>query len=248
MAYWWMHPPPSDQGERVLVYRPVARPTTGPAPATTSLPEIYASAAPMLRCTGGQVFHSQINRSLGLHLAFFEWDGTDTGSVLEAFRHMPEACMGAIGMKLISKEQPIFYEVGPPSLNQALTTPPVIRNPSKKNQSAKINQPSSTLVFDHTIFREAGQGGGLLTPGAIVHSFRCVWVSGISLSDARSGLGGDEFNRLRTIRLKSAFTRFRPKHARVIQGAVRGASTGEDAWAAFQKAILVDLAFEASWP
>ena len=66
----------------------------------------------MLRCSSGQVFLVRPNDSLTLHCAFFEWDGTDTGSVLEAFRHMPEACMGSIGMQLVSKEKPIPYTVG----------------------------------------------------------------------------------------------------------------------------------------
>ena len=84
----------------------------------------------MLRCTGGQVLHTQLDNTIGLHLAFFEWDGADTGSVLEAFRHMPEACMGSIGMTFVSKEKSISYPVG-----------------------------GETLIFDHTIFREPGKGG-----------------------------------------------------------------------------------------
>lgn len=81
----------------------------------------------MLRCSTGQVLHVTLEDSAGIHLAFFEWDGTDTGSVLEAFRHMPEACMGSIGMKLISHEKTIPYQIG-----------------------------SETLLFDHTVFSEGG--------------------------------------------------------------------------------------------
>lgn len=265
VAYWWMHPKPADLGEPVLVYRPklgqdrragrdvgsaveiqgtagsglgtgnsqqkdalpssssASSPnqlsTLSPQPSTsitlTPLPEIYHQAAPMLRCSGGQVFHAQLDATLGLHLAFFEWDHTDTGSVLEAFRHMPEACMGSIGMTLISKEKPIRYQVG-----------------------------NESLVFDHTIFREPRQGGGLAALAPPVHAFRAVWVAGMADSNARQGIGGDEFDHLRTIRLKSALTRFRPTHARVIQGAVRGASNGDAAWQAFESAMLKDLAFQ----
>jgi len=236
----------------------------------TPLPEVYAKAAPMLRCSSGQVFHTQLNDTLGLHLAFFEWDGTDTGSVLEAFRHMPEACMGSIGMILIEKAPPRSYVVrgsgiedrGSKVRDQEQATAPssssyqqsTINNPqssispssnSTSNiKNSKLPQRGESLVFDHTILSDPGQGGGLFASGAPVHAFRAVWVSGLSLADARQGLGGDEFDRLRTIRLKSALTRFRPTHARVIQGAVRGAPNADAAWKAFEQTMLADLTFE----
>jgi hypothetical protein len=169
----------------------------------------------MLRCTSGQVNYCKLSDTSGIHLAFFEWDGTDTGSVLEAFRHMPEACMGSIGMILVSKEKPISYSVD-----------------------------GETLLFDHTVFREPTQGGGAVLGSPLIHAFRAVWVSGINNADARKGLGGDEFDRLRTIRLKSALTRFRPAHARVIQGAVRGLPSADLAWQAFENALLKDLRME----
>jgi hypothetical protein len=238
------------------------------SPSFTPLPEIYANAAPMLRCSSGQVSHVQLDESLGLHLAFFEWDGTDTGSVLEAFRHMPEACMGAIGMKLIEKAPPRSYtvrgRVSEKKLSVVSGQLSEKSQPSSNQKSAIINHQSSlsssisasqhfsvsastpTLSFDHTIFREPGQGGGaVFAPGPVVHAFRAVWVSGLSHADARQGLGGNEFSRLRTIRFQSALTRFRPTHARVIQGAVRGASSADAAWQAFEKTMLADLAIEA---
>ena len=169
----------------------------------------------MLRCSTGQVFHAQLEYSVGLHLAFFEWDDTDTGSVLEAFRHMPEACMGSIGMTLVSHEKPIRYQVG-----------------------------KESLWFDHTIFRESEKRGGGATLGPQVHAYRAIWVAGMANSNARQGIGGDEFDHLRTIRLKSAMTRFRPSHARVIQAAVRGAANPDLAWSAFESAMLKDLKFQ----
>ena len=209
----------------------------------TPLPDIYAKAAPMLRCSSGQVFHVQLDDTLGLHLAFFEWDGTDTGSVLEAFRHMPEACMGSIGMKLIQKAPPRSYVVRTQETGDRDQQMPGAEPNSKlKIQNSKLA--TQSLSFDHTIFRESGQGGGLAGSGSLVHAFRAVWVSGLSHADARQGLGGDDFDRLRTIRLKSALTRFRPTHARVIQGAVRGAANADAAWHAFEQTMLKDLAFE----
>jgi hypothetical protein len=188
---------------------------TSPASIITPLPEIYQQAAPMLRCTSGQVFHVKIDETAGLHGAYFEWDGTDAGSVLEAFRHMPEACMGSIGMKLVSREKPIPYTIG-----------------------------GTTLIFDHTIFREPGQGGGFLAADPLVHAFRAVWVAGADVANARQGMDGNGFDRLRTIRLKSAVSRYRPDHARVIQGAVRGIRNPDFAWQAFEENMLRDLTFE----
>jgi hypothetical protein len=260
----------------------------------------------MLRCTSGQVFHVQIHDTASLHGAFFEWDGTDTGSVLEAFRHMPEACMGSIGMKLVSKEKPILYQVGldrrlvrqslgddgagPLVANGAeserkefgdsgseMSSNPKsqIHNLSRHSPKATADHqssisPSSTahrsqstegrwtnnlpkvpsqitdhsISFDHTVFRDPGQGGGPLGPGPLVHAFRAVWVSGTPAADARRGLSGRGFDQLRTIRLNSALTRYRPRHARVIQGAVRGMHTPEAAWAAFEEHMLRHLTFE----
>ncbi len=258
-AYWWMHPAPAGLDQPVLSYIPgsgsqtsisaerstesksspstsssspaTINPQLSTAPpsidhqssfidhrsssSTTPLPEIYAQAAPMLRCSSGQVSRVRIDEALSLHIAFFEWDGTDTGSVLEAFRHLPESCMGSIGMILVSKEKPIRYRVG-----------------------------TETLLFDHTIFREPGPHGGLAALAPQIHAFRAIWVAGMAHPNARQGIGGDEFDHLRTIRLKSALTRFRPAHARVVQGAVRGSPTPEAAWQAFESAMLQDLTFQ----
>ena len=168
----------------------------------------------MLRCSSGQVFYVKLDDSISMHLAFFEWDGTDTGSVLEAFRHQPEACLGSLGMTLLSTQPSIPYQVG-----------------------------DCTLLFDHTIFRDPGPTGARAAFNSQVHAFRAIWVASLTHADARSGLDGDSFERLRTIRLKSAFTRFRPAHARVVQAAVRGAANADSAWLAFQSAMLVDLSF-----
>ena len=266
VSYWWMHPGPAGLGETVLVYRPsrsagvspasqrsevraqeegaaqtssfyqlstindqqssISPPQLSTSSLLTPLPEIYDKAAPMLRCSSGQVLHAALDDSSGIHLAFFEWDGTDTGSVLEAFRHMPEACMGSIGMKLVSHEEPRTYTVSGQVTGET------------KGQPTSVGE---TLSFDHTVFRE---GGGVTGPTSLIHAFRAVWVSGVPMADARQGLGGDEFDRLRTIRLKSAINRFRPGHARVIQGAVRGIPDPDLAWEAFEKTMLKDLTFK----
>ena len=234
-AYWWMHPAPAGLGQPVLVYQPsrsagvspasektasgVIPSTLNPPPSTSStltpLPDIYQQAAPMLRCSTGQVFHAQLDDILDLHLAFFEWNDTDAGSVLEAFRHVPEACMGSIGMTLVSKEKPLSYPIG-----------------------------GESLVFDHTVFREPTARGGRSASGSLVHAFRAVWVGGMDVTEARQEIRGTDVDPLRTIRLKCAISRSRPSHARVIQGAVRGAANGETAWQAFEETMLKDLKFQ----
>jgi len=236
LAYWWMHPAPTDLTQPVLCYRPDPSRSAGVPPASsihdpqsssdsstdhrslitdhsssfTPLPEIYNKSAPMLRCSGGQVFHVKFDETINLHLAFFEWNHTDTGSVLEAFRHMPEACLGSIGMTLVSQEKPIPYQVD-----------------------------GETLLFDHTIFRDPAQARAPL-----VHAFRAIWVASVANVNTRGGLAGTDPARLRTIRLQSALTRFRPAYARVIQGAVRGAANPDQAWQAFENTMLCDLTFE----
>ena len=109
-----------------------------------------------------------------------------------------------------------------------------------KEPSIPYQVNSETLTFDHVILREPG----VSALGSPVHAFRAVWVAGIAAANPRSGLSGDTVDHLRTIRLKSAITRFRPSHARVIQGTVRGAATATDAWQAFVNTMLVDLTFE----
>ena len=336
IAWWWMHPAATGPTGPVLTYQPGfadrgpkltdhspssptdhRSPITDHSPSITPLPEIYRHAAPILRCSSGQVLHIDLHGSAGIHVAFFEWDGTDTGSVLEAFRHMPEACMGSIGLKLVSKEKPIHYTVrardqeaedrrqeaedrrqetedrrqksevrgqksgnataqstsstdhrspitdhSPPSSTDHRSpitdhSPPSStdhRSPitdhsppsSNDHRSPITDHPISNLqlIFDHTVFRDpTATSGGPLQPAPLVHAFRAVWVSGVTTADARDGLDGRPFDDLRAIRLDAARTRFRPAHARVIQGAVRGIPNPDLAWQAFEHHVLHDLTF-----
>lgn len=240
LAWRWMNPPATSTSEPVLAYRPQANagvphaaqesanPTAqGTSFTITPLPDLYQQAAPMLRCSDGEACRIDTPDRLTLHIAWFEWNDSDTGSVLEAFRHMPEACLGSLGMKLLSKEKPIRHAV-------------------RAHSKSKIQNPKSAtqwLCFDHTVFEEAEDvNTPLRTP---VHSFRAVWVSGMEHADARQGIDGHELDRLRTIRLKAALERYRPRHARVIQGTVRGALTADAAWQAFERHMLHDLTLES---
>ncbi|MEO8614620.1 MAG: hypothetical protein ABI600_05720 [Luteolibacter sp.] len=156
LAYWWMHPAPAGLGQPVLVYRPENRgrgtevrgqeqatgtaqspsspstlnsqlSTSSPSSSTTPLPEIVANALPELHCSTGTAARVDRDDGVSIYLAFFEWDLSDSTSVLEAFKHLPEQCMGSIGMKFVGQPPPRSYRVD-----------------------------GEALSFDHTVFRDPG--------------------------------------------------------------------------------------------
>ena len=239
LAYWWMHPVAAGLGQPVLCYHPGVTRSAGVSPANqatgdseqeeakateqssssiqnskfkiqnssiyTLLPAVVAKSLPSLLCTTGTAARVEREDGVTIHLAFFEWEMSDATSVLEAYRHLPEECMGSIGMRLIGHRPPRSYQVG-----------------------------GGTLTFDHTVFRDPGD--------AIVHAFKGTWVAG-----ANSLLGGGVRGGLeqwRQLRWRAGLNRFRPAHARVAQGAVRGLVNPDLAWQAFRDAMLVDLRFE----
>lgn len=237
-AYWWMHPAPAGLGQPVLVYQSgsanrgleivddLISPPLDPLSAipdpqssspstlnlqpstsstTTPLPAVVEKALPSLRCSTGAAARIDRDDGVIIHVAFFEWDLSSSTSVLEAFKHLPEECMGSIGMTLTEKAPPRSYQVG-----------------------------NETLSFDHTVFRDQ--------VGAVVHAFKGTWVSGANKLLGDGGRGGvEQWNQLRW---KSALKRFRPAHARVVQGAVRGIPNPDLAWQAFEESMLKDLTFQ----
>jgi hypothetical protein len=241
--------------------------STSSASTYTPLPEIVSAALPSLRCTTGTAARIESEDGVSIHVAFFEWDLSSSSNVLEAFKHLPEECMGSIGMTLIEKAPPRSFTVGldrragplvangaerqgpeivdrgseiaddpSSSSNQQSTThnPQSSISPSSPNlQSPISNRSSSTLSFDHTVFRDPR--------GVMVHAFKGTWVSGAStlLGDGIRG-GEEQWNQLRW---RAAQKRFRPAHARVAQGAVRGIRDPDLAWQAFEEAMLRDLRF-----
>ena len=259
LAYGWMHPAPAGIDQPVLCYRPQMKdrgakiaddtatasldpprspihdppssPTDTRPPPTdhssssiqnpkskiqypasvtdcryTLLPEIVARSLPSLHCSTGTAARVDRDDGASIHLAFFEWELADSTSVLEAYKHLPEQCMGAIGLTLTSRQPPRFFQVG-----------------------------SEQLAFDHTVFRDPA--------GVILHAFKGTWVSGASTLLGRGLRGGAE--QARRLRWTAAIKRFRPAHARVAQGAVRGIPNPDLAWLAFQDAMLVDLLFDS---
>lgn len=207
VAWWWTHPSRDGAKVTVLSYQP-----SGGGFQQEPLPGVYERAAPVLRCSSGQVALFRSQEGLAVHGAFFEWNDADTGSVLEAFRHPPEICMGAIGMKLLSKEKPIPYEVD-----------------------------GERLVFDHTVYRDPAGSPGLFGVWPKVHAYRAVWVAGNPVASEGNGFGGRGFQDLRAIRWDCALNRRRPGQARVVQGTVRGALNEQAAWDVFQEAVLRNL-------
>ena len=267
IAWWWMHPPLAGLNEPVLTWDPEGdtrqkteevgdgepsglNPQSSGFPSSlTPRPEIYAKSAPILRCSDGKVYSVDSTDGVTITLSFFEWNLTDTGSMLEAFQHMPEYCMGAIGFQLVEKAKPITYEIESSNLGrsddsgQRTEVGGQEAEPEIQNSKFKIHSPPpETLIFDHTVFRAPGQSNG---SGDIVHSFKAVWVSGLTGVYGRQGLFGNDRNDERGILLKSAIKRFRPAHTRVIQGAVRGAPDAGIAWKIFEDTMLKDLKLEA---
>jgi hypothetical protein len=234
----------------------------------TPLPEVVAAALPSLRCSTGTAARIDRDDGATIHLAFFEWDLADSTNVLEAFKHLPDECMGSIGMTLIEKRAPRSYVVGgqrtgsggPETADRGAevgdqrgadagaqsTSPSSQQNTKNEDQTilrsssslstinSQLSTSSTTLVFDHTVFRDPA--------GVIIHAFKGTWVSGASnlLGDGLRG-GADQW---RQIRWKSALKRFRPAHARVAQGAVRGIPNPDFAWEAFEAAMIADLRFQ----
>ena len=226
LAYWWMHPAPAGLDQPVLCYRPEGRGPQGgnqkpqqgnssassdllsdhPSFSITPLPEVVAKALPSLHCSTGTAARIERDEGVTVHVAFFEWDLSDSTNVLQAFKHLPEQCLGSIGMILIEQRPPRLYPLD-----------------------------GETLSFDHTVFRDQG--------GVIVHAFKGTWVSGASSLIGDGVRGG--VAQWRQLRWKAALKRFRPAHARVAQGAVRGISDPDLAWQVFEESMLKDLRFEA---
>ena len=207
-----LRPPTSDLRPPTSALRPPTsdlRPPTSdlPSATTTQLPEVVAKSLPSLHCSTGTAARIDLDDGVTIHLAFFEWELADATSVLEAYKHLPDQCMGSIGLTLIQHQPPRSYQVE-----------------------------GESLSFDHTIFRDPR--------GVIIHAFKGTWVSGAS-SLLGNGLRGGE-DQWRQLRWRSALHRFRPAHARVAQGAVRGIPNPDAAWLAFADAMLGDLKFEPS--
>lgn len=91
----------------------------------TPLPDLVSRSIPSLRCSTGTAARIDREDGVTVHVAFFEWDLASSNNVLEAFLHLPEQCMGSIGLTLFEIRPPRTYKIG-----------------------------DETLSFDHTVFRD----------------------------------------------------------------------------------------------
>lgn len=92
-TWFWMNPPRRG-AEAVLALDP-------PGSRLTLDRKAFDDIRPDLRCNDGwlgTVGEDQGQRQL--RAGWFAWDARDAGSVLEAFKHKPEQCMGSIGWQL----------------------------------------------------------------------------------------------------------------------------------------------------
>ena len=95
---------------------------------------------------------------------------------------------------------------------------------------------SESIPFEHTVFHDRS--------GTVVHAFKGTWVSGTRTLAGDGIRGGRE--QWRKLRWKAAAQRFRPAHARVTQGAVRGIPNPDSAWLTFQETVLQNLSFKTT--
>lgn len=105
-ATWaWMNPPRNDAEAVLALDLPL------PGSRLTLDPKLFDEIRPALRCNDGwlgTVGEDQGRR--GLRAGWLAWDARDAGSVLEAFKHKPEQCMGAIGWQLARHHEPRIHE------------------------------------------------------------------------------------------------------------------------------------------
>lgn len=88
-------------------------------------PDEYAQVSTSLRCSNGWMGRLTLrDGGPAIGLGWFEWRDTDTPNTLEAFKHLPEECMGARGVPLEAFHPARIFE-----------------------------SPEGTLIFDSSTFR-----------------------------------------------------------------------------------------------
>lgn len=121
LAGWWMSPGSRADSKPVLEW------DAGDGDWDVRYDVLQEIQTP-LRCTGGWVGDTTVSET-PVRISFIRWDETSNANTLEAFKHMPEVCMGSIGMDL--------EEIHPRRL---------------------LEIDGRTLYFDSTRFRPTGGG------------------------------------------------------------------------------------------
>jgi hypothetical protein len=201
------------------------------ASSVTALPEIVSRSLPSLRCSNGTALRIDRDDGVIVHVAFFEWNHQSSTNVLESFKHLPDECLGSIGMTLVKKHPQRLYVIETRESEAGNHEPPSFSSSSAADHSLLNNH---SLFFDHTEFRDHFDKP--------VHAFKAVWVSG-AVTLLGDGLRGG-LEQSAQIRWRAAIKRFRPAHARVAQGAVHAIANPDRAWEIFQESMLRDLTFE----
>ena len=105
-ATWlWMNPPRRGAEAVLALELPGSRLTLDR--------KAFDEIRPALRCNDGWL--GTVGEDHGkrqLRAGWFAWDARDAGSVLEAFKHKPEQCMGAIGWSLTRHHEARVHEWG----------------------------------------------------------------------------------------------------------------------------------------
>lgn len=234
------------------------------APTHTLLSEIVSSSIRSLRCSTGTAVRIDRDDGTIVHVAFFEWDLAASNNVLEAFKHLPDECMGTIGMTLVKIHPPRMYVVRSQELlgrdlRSALQSlggngaDVIVADGARserrdhRSEDGSHEEAASTSSASSSNHQSPISNISLnfdhtefrdLT-GRTIHAFKGVWVSGVTnlLGDGpRGGL-----DQSRQIRWRAALKRFRPAHARVAQGAVSGIASSDRAWETFEESMLRDL-------
>jgi hypothetical protein len=103
-AAWWMGPRPIDPNLPVLEWSP---PGEGRWQAHH---EAYDEVDDTLRCSSGWVGNVE-SGGRPVRISFFRWDQVSTINTLDVFNHMPEICMGSVGMRLQRVHEPRILEI-----------------------------------------------------------------------------------------------------------------------------------------
>lgn len=123
-AHLWMNPASNAEVESVLE---LSFPSDDRSWILQS--DVYEQVQPALLCSSGWISDIGTEDGAEARVSFFRWDSTDTVNTLEAFKHLPEQCMGAIGMRL-----------------------------ENIHQTRVMETPGGLLHFDSTQFRPQGGG------------------------------------------------------------------------------------------
>lgn len=97
LAAWWMNPDTRRaSGELPPQWLAVRRRAE-----FSDQPEAYRNVREALRCSHGWMGRLELEPGgAAIGVAWFEWRDSDTPNTLEAFKHLPEECMGAKGVPL----------------------------------------------------------------------------------------------------------------------------------------------------